>query len=64
MMWLTGTHGPIARVWVGPVLVVLLADPKYIEVSQSTLRYVTGTDQSALEGGITPVYSPGFNNAF
>ncbi|KDR21746.1 cytochrome P450 4C1-like [Zootermopsis nevadensis] len=32
MMWLTGTHGPIARVWVGPVLAVLLADPKYIEI--------------------------------
>jgi len=33
-MWLTRTYGPIARVWVGPVLGVVLADPKYIEVSR------------------------------
>ena len=33
ILWLTRTHGPIVRVWVGPVLTVLLADPRYIEVS-------------------------------
>ena len=34
ILWLTRTHGPIVRVWVGPVLAVLLADPNYIEVGQ------------------------------
>ncbi|KAJ9587228.1 hypothetical protein L9F63_019252 [Diploptera punctata] len=32
IFWLTKEHGPIARVWIGPVLGVMLADAKYIEI--------------------------------
>jgi len=31
-------HGPIVRVWVGPLLTVLLADPNYIEVGHSIVH--------------------------
>jgi len=30
-------YGPIARVWVGPYLGVLLTDAKYVEVSELAL---------------------------
>lgn len=39
ILWLTRTHGPIARVWVGPVLAVLLADPGYIEVGHCIVHW-------------------------
>ena len=38
IVWLNRTHGPIVRVWVGPILTVLLADPNYIEVRHSILH--------------------------
>ena len=37
MRELINTYGTIARVWIGPHLGVLLAEAKYVEVSELTL---------------------------
>jgi len=34
---LSRTYGPIARVWIGPYLAVILTEPKYVEVSMVAL---------------------------
>ena len=51
---LTHKHGTIARLWIGPHLVVVLAESKYVEVSKFALATRTKKKHSVtLNYGVT-----------
>ncbi|PSN37164.1 Cytochrome P450 4C1 [Blattella germanica] len=45
LLWVTREHGPIARVWIGPILAVILADAKYVEIIMGSNKHI---DKSGL----------------